>query len=338
MSLIYRKRANAPSLTHWVHDYLGELVPFARRIDRAAAVLPLVALKSIEWGIYRWYKTPIRRFYGVKGNELIYMITRRCNDRCAKCGIWKDPEPAAEHLQLVHFMECLRRLHENLYQVTLTGGEPLVYAEDVLEIGEEAAKLGVPLVVITNGARLTRAFLERYAALGHTLVISLDTVRREAWAEFRGREHFERVMGNVDLARQLLDTRLRVQSVLAKESQDDVAQVADFCRVRGIRHGVQPYMDFGGTWHAAGQYVDSGLPCAARKNICIYPNGDVVKCFDHRRIPLAVEPLGNIAREDIITILCRQRATEVSRIMKTCDLPCKQLSCNVPTVLDSACQ
>jgi radical SAM protein with 4Fe4S-binding SPASM domain len=93
---------------------------------------------------------------------------------------------------------------------------------------------------------------------------------------------------------------------------------------------VQPYQDFGGTWHGAGAYRDSGVACAARKNICIYPNGDVVKCFDHRRIPLAKEPLGNIATEDIVAILCKRRSTEVSRIMKGCNLPCKQLSCNVP--------
>jgi radical SAM protein with 4Fe4S-binding SPASM domain len=94
-------------------------------------------------------------------------------------------------------------------------------------------------------------------------------------------------------------------------------------------------MDFGGTWNSAGDYRDTGVACAARKNICIYPNGDVVKCFDHRRIPLAREPLGNIANEDVITILCKRRSTEVSRIMKSCSLPCKQLACNVPTVIDS---
>jgi MoaA/NifB/PqqE/SkfB family radical SAM enzyme len=336
MSLIYRKRANAPSLTHWVYDYYGEIAPFARRIDRRLALLPLVLLKSVEWGIYRWYKTPIRRFYGVKGNELIYMITRRCSDRCAKCGIWKTPEPDGEHLPIEQFLNCLNRLHENLYQVTLTGGEPLVYARDVLRIAEESKKLGVPAFVVTNGTILTERFLRRYAELGHTLVISLDTLDAERWAAFRGRDHFERVMGNLRLARSILGARLRIQSVLAMESRDDVVRIADFCRNHAIAHTVQPYLDFGGTWHNAEEYRDNGLPCAARKNICIYPNGDVVKCFDHHRIPAAREPLGNIAREDIITILCRRRATEVSRIMKTCNFPCKQMSCNLPVVIERA--
>ena len=165
-------------------------------------------------------------------------------------------------------------------------------------------------------------------------MISLDTVDEARWAEFRGRKNYERVMGNLSMASSILGDKLRIQSVLAKESREDVARVGAFCEERGIPHTVQPYMDFGGTWHSAASYMDTGVTCAARKNICVYPNGDVVKCFDHRRIPLAVEPLGNIATEDIVEILCKRRSTEVSRVMKNCNFPCKQLSCNVPVVLD----
>lgn len=333
MSLIYKRKANQPSLLHFIHDYYGEIVPFARRIDRKSMMLPLVLLKTVEWSIYRWYKTPIRRFYGVKGNELIYMITRRCSDQCAKCGIWRTPEADDEHLGIEHFIHCLNRLHENLYQVTLTGGEPLVYAGDVLRIAEEAKKLDVPMIVVTNGSLLNERFLRAYAALGHILVISLDTLDKEKWAQFRGRNHYNVVMKNVRLARSILGDTLRVQSVLAKESEPDIGLVRDFCREMGVPHVIQPYMDFGGSWHSTGKNRDNGIACAARKNICIYPNGDVVKCFDHQRIPLAREPLGNIAKDDIITILCRRRSTEVSRVMKTCNYPCKQLSCNIPAAI-----
>lgn len=334
MSLVYRKRANAPSLSHWMYDYYGEIALFAQRIDSKLLAVPLLALKTIEWSIYRWYKTPIRRFYGVKVNELVYMITRRCNDRCAKCGIWKAPEPEGEHLRVAHFIECLNRLHENLYQVTVTGGEPLLFADDVLVIAAEAKKLGVPMIVVTNGVLLDEHFLRAYGELGHAVVVSVDTLDREKWTAFRGRDHYDRVIGNVLRAQSRLGARLRIQSVLARESEQDVARVVEFCRERRIPHSVQHYMDFGGTWHEATAPSDSRVPCAARKNICVYPNGDVVKCFDHRRIPSAQEPLGNIAGEDIVAILCKRRSTEVSRVMKTCNFPCKQLSCNLPVMLE----
>ena len=330
MSLIYRRKANQPSLTHFIYDYWGEVTPFAKRIDRKLLTLPLILLKTIEWSIYRWYKTPIRRFYGVKGNALIYMITSRCNDRCPKCGIWKHPEPDYQHLPIVHFLNCLNRLHENLYQVTLTGGEPLTYMEDVLLIALEAKKLDVPMIIVTNGALITNRFLEIYAELGHILVISVDTMEKEKWGDFRGRNHYDLVMRNIRVARSILGSKLRIQSVLAKETEKDIPRIKAFCEECSIPHVIQPYMDFGGHWHSAGKTTNAEVACAARKNICVYPNGDVVKCFDHHRIPLAKEPLGNIAEEDIVTILCKKRSTEVSKIMKTCNYPCKQLSCNIP--------
>ena len=232
------------------------------------------------------------------------MITRRCAERCPKCGIWEHPEPNSEHLALDHFLECLRRLHQNLYQVTLTGGEPMIFRDDLLRIAEEARKLDVPMVIVTSGALLTEAFLRRYNELRHVLVVSLDTVDPAKWKEFRGRDHFDLVMRKVSLAREILGDRLRIQSVLALESEAEVAGVAAFCRERGICHTIQPCMDFGGVWHSLHRLKVGDEPCAARKNICIYPNGDAVKCFDHRRIPIAQEPLGNIARQDIIEILC----------------------------------
>lgn len=333
MSLIYSLKKNRQGLSHTMYDYLGEIRPFAKRVKNPLFVIPMVLLKTIEWSIYRWHKTPIRRFYGVKGNELIYMITNACNDRCPKCGIWERPEPQSQHLMVSHFINCLNKLHHNLYQVTLTGGEPLLFKKDVMLIAEEAKKLDVPMVIVSNARFLDEEFLSRYKALGHILVISVDSVEKEKWNEFRGRNNYDIVMPKIMLAKQILGDNLRIQSVLSKQSAEEIPKVIDFCKQHKIQHNIQFNQDFGGNWtNLPNETVsyDNDTPCAARKNICIYPNGDVVKCFDHRRIPLAKEPLGNIAKDDIIEILCTKRSTQISKIMKTCDLPCKNMSCNKP--------
>jgi sulfatase maturation enzyme AslB (radical SAM superfamily) len=332
MSLIYRRKILHSGIIPLINDYLGEIVPFAKRIDRKTIAPALILLKTLEWSIYRWYKTPIRRAYGVRGNELIYMMTRRCNERCPKCGIWKTPESDSERIDVGLFIRCLRQLHGNLYQVTLTGGEPLLFVDDVLAIARESRDLAVPMLIVTNGSLITEDFLSSYAELGHVLVISIDTLDQAKWTDFRGRNDYDLVMNNLRLAKNILKGRLRVQSVLARETEDDILKIRNFCSELGIMHIVQPYMDFGGVWHESSSISDwdHGSPCAARKNICIYYNGDVVKCFDHLRIPLAREPLGNIAKEGVIPILCKKRATEVGKLMKTCDLPCKRMSCNLP--------
>jgi MoaA/NifB/PqqE/SkfB family radical SAM enzyme len=337
MSLIYKRNPNQPSVTHVINDYLGEMRPFSKRVRNPFLKIPMLILKSLEWSIYRWHKTPIRRFYGIKGNELIYMITNACNDRCPKCGIWERPEPKDQHLMISHFINCLKRLHHNLYQVTLTGGEPLLFKKDVMLIAEEAKKLNVPMVIVSNARLLDDAFLRRYKELGHILVISVDSVEREKWNEFRGRQNFDIVFPKIMLAKEILGDQLRIQSVLSKESAKEIPKVIEWCKQQEIQHNTQLYQDFGAyNWHnevSEKVMVDDGTPCAARKNICIYPNGDVVKCFDHRRIPLAKEPLGNIAKQDIIEILCTKRSTEISKIMKTCNFPCKNMSCNKPQTL-----
>lgn len=336
MSLIYSLKANQQGISHVIQDYIGEMRPFVKRVKNPFLVAPLVFLKTIEWSIYRWHKTPIRRFYGVKGNELIYMITNRCNDRCPKCGIWERPESNDQHLMISYFINCLRRLHHNLYQVTLTGGEPLLFKADVMLIAEEAKKLDVPMVIVSNARFLDEDFLNRYKQLGHILVISVDSVEKEKWNEFRGRNNFDIVMPKIMLAKQILGDQLRIQSVLSKQTENEIPKVIEFCKQHNIQHNTQFYQDFGGHWTNPSTEIvnyDNETPCAARKNICIYPNGDVVKCFDHRRIPLAKEPLGNIAKQDIIEILCTKRSTQVSKIMKTCNLPCKNMSCNKPQTL-----
>lgn len=331
MTLIYKRKSNQPTLLHLFNDYIGEIMPFARRIETRSIKIPLVLLKSIEWSIYRWYKTPVRRFYGVKGNELIYMITSRCNERCSKCGIWKMPESDDEHIKVDEFLNCLNVLHNNLYQVTVTGGEPLLFKEDVLLIAKEAKKLNVPMMIVTNGYLISKDFLIQYSEYGHSLVISIDTLDRSKWSLFR-KNSYDKVMSNLHLAQEILGDRLGIQSVLSKETADDIPKIRSFCKQLGISYSIQPYMDFGGSWHEMECRIENEkeVVCSARKNICIYPNGDVVKCFDHRRIKLAKEPLGNIANEHIISILCKKRSTEISRIMKSCNFPCKQLSCNIP--------
>ncbi len=335
MSLIYRLNDNSPGFMQAIYDYLGEIGEFVKRVKNPFLVAPMIFLKSIEWSIYRWYKTPVSRFYGIKSNELIYMITSRCNERCPKCGIWKNPESNDCHLEIQYFINCLNRLHRNLYQVTLTGGEPLLFKNDVIRIAEEARKLNIVLVTITNGRLIDKIFLEKYKELRHILVVSADSVEKEKWNEFRGRTNFERVMSNIILAKDILGDKLRIQSVLSKESAAEVPKVIEFCKQHGIQHNIQLYQDFGGHWthlpDEAHSY-DKALPCAARKNICVYPNGDIVKCFDHKKISIAKQPLGNIAQKDIIEILCSTRSRNISKAMKNCNFSCKNMACNKPQI------
>lgn len=117
-------------------------------------------------------------------------------------------------------------------------------------IAEEAKKLNVPMVIVSNARFVDEEFLTRYKALGHILVISVDSVEIEKWNEFRGKRNFDIVMPKIILAKQILGDQLRIQSVLSKESTDEIPKVIEWCEQQGIQHNTQLYQDFGAyNWH-----------------------------------------------------------------------------------------
>jgi sulfatase maturation enzyme AslB (radical SAM superfamily) len=290
----------------------------------------MLALKTVEWAVYRWYTAPVARIYDPPSvSELIYMITSACTDRCEKCGIWRTPETPRVPLEAVE--RSLAALAPALRKFTVTGGEPLLHKEEVLRLGFAAKRAGVPMTIVSNGVLLDDEFLREYRQLGHVLVISIDTIHRARWERFRGRDHYDRVMENLRLARTMLGRQLKVQSVLAAETAQDVPKVSSYCATIGIDHFVQPWVDFGAGWSPAGSDAgdDARNPCGAWQNLCLLPNGDVVRCFDHWRIDSAREPLGNLTRDSVLAVLARERTREVTEATRTCRLRCAHLSCNV---------
>lgn len=313
-----------------VKEYAGYVAPLLQRVRRKRHVPVMLALKTIEWAVYRWYEPVETRRYGEDEIwQLLYQITSRCTDRCEKCGIWSRREVVVDRVELHHVERCLDGLAGRLGSFTVTGGEPLLYKAEVLRLARRAEELRVPMTLVTNATLADEEFVREYAALGHSLVISIDTLDEVKWRRFRGQDNRAVVWTNVERAIQELGPRLKVQSVLAAETASDVEIVAAWCRSIGVEHAVQPWMDFGGGWGPAqaGKQARSDS-CEAWRNVCIYPNGDVVRCFDHQRLDVARAPLGNLKRDRIEDLLQSPRALEVTAAMRSCQLPCGQLSCN----------
>lgn len=316
------------SVVSTLRDYVGYVRPFLRRVRPRRLVPAMLALKTIEYAVYRWHRPSSVRLYDLPHvRELVFKITNRCTDRCEKCGIWRSSDPSPVSVAAVE--RCLVTLRGRVGHFTITGGEPLLRQAEVLHLARVASDAGIPTTVATNGFLADEAFLRAFEPMGHTLVVSIDTLDRRRWAAFRGRDHFDQVFANLDQAASFLGPRLHVQSVAAAETEDDIEQVADFCRRRGLSHHVQPWTDFGGGWRPAASHVTpTPGSCAAWQDLAIHPNGDVVRCFDHHRLPVAREPLGNLETESIEPILSRARTREVTLAMKDCRLPCRQLACN----------
>jgi len=106
---------------------------------------------------------------------VVWNMTNRCNLRCVHCYISAEDRRYSAELSTAQARAFIEDVAEMGCPVLLfSGGEPLL-REDIFELGEYAARLGVRPVVSTNGTLITREVAERLAAAGFQYVgISID--------------------------------------------------------------------------------------------------------------------------------------------------------------------
>jgi MoaA/NifB/PqqE/SkfB family radical SAM enzyme len=113
-----------------------------------------------------------------------FQVTLRCNSACGYCDL-----PLNQGRYELSRQE-IRSVFERLYAdgirfVLLQGGEPLLRS-DLVDVLEDLTSLGLHVSVITNGTRLTKDLVERFASLRLPLSISLDTLAGLDIVKFEG--------------------------------------------------------------------------------------------------------------------------------------------------------
>ncbi len=143
-------------------------------------------------------------------------ITNRCNLRCAHCasssGLPRENELLLEEIQSL--LADIRALGGET--ITLLGGEALL-REDWIDIAQEIGRLGMRLILISNGLLFTR---DTFATLRdlrpHLIGISIDGATRETYQAERGCDGFE--------------TCLRVLRQLCDDGHSNVNAITTFTR------------------------------------------------------------------------------------------------------------
>ncbi len=118
-------------------------------------------------------------------------LTERCNLSCAHCYLDARvmKEGAADELSTDELKQVLDQIAQvgPEAMVVLTGGEPLL-RHDIEDLAAHATRLGLMVVVGSNGILLTPARLERLKQAGVAGIgLSLDSLRPTHHDEFRGR-------------------------------------------------------------------------------------------------------------------------------------------------------
>lgn len=163
-------------------------------------------------------------------------VTDRCDFRCVYC--------MAEEMTFLPRSQVLSL--EELYDVgaafvrlgvkklRLTGGEPLV-RRDILTLIERLGKLGIELVLTTNGSQLASMASSLVDAGVSRINISLDTLKADRFKDLTRKDKFEQVMAGIEAARHAGFKRIKINCVVLKGRNDDeVLDLIEFVRERGL--------------------------------------------------------------------------------------------------------
>ncbi|MFP3168062.1 MAG: radical SAM protein [Thermoproteus sp.] len=162
-------------------------------------------------------------------------ITRRCNLRCVHCYVDAGPGDPAE-LTAEEAMDVVDQMAEvGVPMVIFSGGEPLL-RQDIFDVAAYAGGKGIKLVLSTNGTLITREVARRLKDLGFYYVgISLDSAEESYHDAFRGvKGAFAATLAGVKNAVEAgLDVGLRF-TVTAKNIEE-APRYIDFAASLGVR-------------------------------------------------------------------------------------------------------
>ncbi len=121
------------------------------------------------------------RGYSAPPETISLFLTKRCNLRCHMCGQWGeqgsfkslDNETVKEELDLKEIASLLDDLKTFKPNITLFGGEPMLY-KNWIEVVEYAKGLGLRCNMVTNGILLKRYFEDIVRVGLDEIIFSLD--------------------------------------------------------------------------------------------------------------------------------------------------------------------
>jgi GTP 3',8-cyclase len=164
--------------------------------------------------------------YGRVATDLRVSLTDRCNLRCTYCmpaeGLdWLPDETVLTDDEVVRLVRIGVEML-GIREVRFTGGEPLV-RRGLVDIVRRTHELGVETSLTTNALGLARMAPTLAAAGLDRVNVSLDTIRRETFAEIARRDRLPDVLAGVEAAAANGLTPVKINAVLLRGVNDDQA-------------------------------------------------------------------------------------------------------------------
>ena len=163
---------------------------------------------------------------GAEPRLVAWEITRKCNLNCVHCRAGADRGPYPGELDTGKCLEILGQIREvGNPIIILTGGEPLL-REDVFELAREGTRMGLRMVMATNGTLFTPQIIEQMKSSGIQRVsISIDgaTARQhDAFRKVSGA--YDRAMEGIGLLRKN-DFEFQINTTVTRHNAGDLEAI-----------------------------------------------------------------------------------------------------------------
>jgi cyclic pyranopterin phosphate synthase len=188
-------------------------------------------------------------------------VTDRCNMRCRYCMpeeeyVWLPRQSILTFEELDRVAGVFARL--GVGKIRLTGGEPLLRHDlpTLVALLSRRPELS-DLALTTNGILLARHAAALAEAGLRRVTVSLDTLRPERMIRFARSARHGEVLAGIEASRGTFGS-LKLNTVVIRGYNDDeVLDLLEFARVRGIEPRFIEYMDVGGATSWSGDQVVS---------------------------------------------------------------------------------
>jgi radical SAM protein with 4Fe4S-binding SPASM domain len=153
-------------------------------------------------------------------------LTDRCNLECTYCLRHSSPRIPIRHRpeQFIGMLEYIKPLTAPRFELTFTGGEPLMYP-GFTEVVEASTALGYSNILLSNGIAVTRTRAEFIARHFARAQISLDGADAEEHAANRG-NNFDKVVRGIELLVEA-GANVIVQVTMSRQNLEAAARVRE---------------------------------------------------------------------------------------------------------------
>jgi len=167
-------------------------------------------------------------------------MTRSCNLNCVHCRASSEHGPYPGELDTKKCLEILDQIAQTGEPIViLTGGEPLL-RKDIFDLARHGTQLGLRMVMATNGTLLTPAITEKLSSSGIKRVsISLDGASAQRHDQFRKVPGaFRAALEGIELLKRA-DIEYQINTTVTKHNIHQIREVLDLAiKLGAVAHHI----------------------------------------------------------------------------------------------------